>query len=464
MGAYSIEIGGIGSMSSIFEKRKDKITSSAPLQYENPFVDELVEHYKARLLRDTNLEVLTKLSQGEMKLKIEQLISQFMSEERVIISRNDKELLITRILDESVGYGPLEPLINDSSITEILINGSNEVYVERLGKLQLTEVKFRNDEHIRHIVDRIVAPIGRRIDESSPMVDARLPDGSRVNAVIPPISLNGTLVSIRKFRKEPFKMQDLLNFNSLNRTMAKFLEAVVKAKMNTLISGGTGSGKTSLLNVLAVAIPPNERVVTIEDSAELRLDRPNVVGMEARPANVEGSGEVSIRQLVKNSLRMRPDRIIVGEVRSGEAFDMLQAMNTGHEGSITTVHANSPDDALRRVEAMVVMAGMDLPSHIVREYIVGALDIIIQATRLTDGTRKIVSISEVIETSRGQHEIKEIFTFKRTGLKEDGTVEGYFTPTGYVPQSLQRLKTFGIDLYEAEFTPIGSEEELWSKR
>jgi pilus assembly protein CpaF len=443
-------------MSSLFDKRKEKMAKNRPAsyEYENHLVDDLVEHYKARLLRDTNLEALTQLSQGEMRLRIEQLVSQFMSEERVIISRHDKELLISRILDESVGFGPLEPLINDESITEILINGYREVYVERLGKLEISDIKFRDDEHVRHIVDRIVAPLGRRIDESSPMVDARLPDGSRVNAVIAPISLNGTLVSIRKFRAEPFKMDDLLNFNSLSSGMAHFLEAVVKSKLNILISGGTGSGKTTILNVLAASIPFGERVVTIEDSAELRLDRPNVVGMEARPQNVEGKGEVTIRNLVKNALRMRPDRIIVGEVRSGEAFDMLQAMNTGHEGSITTVHANSPDDALRRVEAMVVMAGMDLPSHIVREYIVGALDIIIQATRLTDGTRKIVSISEVRKSRDGSHEIKEIFTFKRTAMKKDGSIEGYYTATGYVPQCLERLRVFGHDLSESVFSPL----------
>ncbi|MFE8703868.1 CpaF family protein [Cytobacillus sp. FJAT-54145] len=447
-------------MASIFERRKDKINSSAKLQsyqYENHLVDELVEHYKNRLLRDTNLEVLTKLSQGEMRLSIEQFVSQFMAEEKVIISRHDKEILINRILDESVGYGPLEPLINDPSITEILINGFEEVYVERLGKLELSEVKFRDDDHVRHIVDRIVAPIGRRIDESSPMVDARLPDGSRVNAVIPPISLKGTLVSIRKFRKEPFKMDDLLNFNALNSAMSQFLDGVVKAKMNTLISGGTGSGKTTILNVLATSIPKGERIVTIEDSAELRLERPNVASLEARPANVEGSGEVTIRQLVKNALRMRPDRIIVGEVRSGEAFDMLQAMNTGHEGSLTTVHANSPDDALRRVEAMVVMAGMELPSHIVREYIVGALDIIIQATRLTDGSRKIISISEVVKRPDGSHEVKEVFHFKRTGMSKEGKIEGYYTPTGYVPKCLERLEIFGISIPHSAFSPTYEE-------
>ena len=422
-------------------------------EYENHLVDDLVEHYKARLLRDTNLEALTQLSSGEMRLRIEQYVSTFMSEEKVIISRHDKELLITRILDESVGFGPLEPLINDPDITEILINGYQEVYVERRGKLQEVKIAFRNDEHVRHIVDRIVAPLGRRIDESSPMVDARLPDGSRVNAVISPISLSGTLVSIRKFRADPFKVEDLLEFESLNQDMATFLDGVVRSKMNTLISGGTGSGKTTLLNVIASLIPYGERVITIEDSAELRLDRPNVVGMEARPANVEGKGEVSIRNLVRNALRMRPDRIIVGEVRSGEAFDMLQAMNTGHEGSITTVHANNADDALRRVESMVIMAGMDLPSTIIREYIVGALDIIIQATRLTDGTRKIVSISEVQKTD-GKHRIVEIFKFQRTGLTKDGDVEGHFTPTGEIPQCLDRIRVFGIDIDETLFRPV----------
>lgn len=442
-------------MASIFERRKELASQKKAVsyQYDNHLVDELVEHYKARLLRDTNLEVLTQLSQGEMRLKIEQYVSQFMSEERVVISRHDKELLVTRILDESVGLGPLEPLIHDATVTEILINGYNEVYVERKGKLEQENITFRDDEHVRHIVDRIVAPLGRRIDESSPMVDARLADGSRVNAVIPPISLNGTLVSIRKFRAEPFQMDDLLEFHSLDETMAYFLDCVVKSKMNTLISGGTGSGKTTILNVVASSIPNYERVITIEDSAELRLNRPNVVGMEARPSNVEGKGEVTIRNLVRNALRMRPDRIIVGEVRSGEAFDMLQAMNTGHEGSLTTVHANTPDDALRRVESMVIMAGMDLPSSIIREFIVGALDIIIQATRLTDGKRKIVSISEVQKHDDGTSDIVEIFTFKRTGMSQDGDVIGYFTPTGAKPKCLERIRMFGIDISESLFIP-----------
>ncbi|SEU05160.1 pilus assembly protein CpaF [Salinibacillus kushneri] len=435
-------------MPSLFDKRKEKMVQGGSTTSE---VEHLVEHYKARLLRDTNLEALTSLSEGEMRLKIEQLISQFMSEEKVIIPRQDKTLLINRILDESVGYGPLEPLIHDESITEILINGYDEVYIERFGKLERSQVTFRDDDHVRHVVDRIVAPIGRRIDESSPMVDARLPDGSRVNAVIPPVSLNGTLVSIRKFKKDPFKMEDLLRFDTLNYTMAMFLEAVVQAKLNVLISGGTGSGKTTLLNVLATCISHEERVVTIEDSAELRLDRANVVGMEARSANVEGKGEITIRKLVKNALRMRPDRIIVGEVRGGEAFDMLQAMNTGHEGSITTVHANAPDDALRRVEAMVVMAGLELPSRIIREYIVGAVDIVIQVNRMTDGTRRMVSISEVKKNGDGSHEMREIFTFKRTGMTENGKVKGFYQATGYVPQCLERINVFGNQISDSIF-------------
>jgi pilus assembly protein CpaF len=419
---------------------------------ENQYINELVEHYKTRILKEANLEMLTSLPQGEMRLKIEQLISQFMSEEKIILPRHDKEILLTRIIDESVGFGPLEPLLNDPTITEILINGYKEIYIEKLGKLQQVPIRFRDDNHVRHVIDRIVAPLGRRIDESSPMVDARLPDGSRVNAVIPPISLNGTLVSIRKFRKDPFKMTDLLNFGTLNESMSVFLDAIVKSKLNILISGGTGSGKTTLLNVLGNSIPAKERVITIEDSAELRLDKSNVVGMEARPENVEGEGEITIRHLVKNSLRMRPDRIIVGEVRGAEAFDMLQAMNTGHEGSITTVHANTPFDALRRVEGMVIMAGMDLPSHIIREYIVGALDFIVQASRLTDGTRKITSICEIYRNDDGEIEINEIFTFKRTGMKSGGQVEGDFTPTGVIPRCLERLSVFGIDLPEKLFT------------
>ncbi|HZG18248.1 MAG TPA: CpaF family protein [Candidatus Bathyarchaeia archaeon] len=425
--------------------------AAAPSYHNNPYIDQLAEHYKARLLRETNLERLTSLDATEMRLAIERMVSQYMSEEKVVIPRSEKELLLTRLINESVGLGPLEPLLADPDITEISINGHKEVYIEKKGRLELTELKFRDEEHLRHIVDRIVAPLGRRIDESSPMVDARLKDGSRVNAVIPPISLNGTLVSIRKFRKDPYTMDDLMEFGSFDERMSRFLQGIVEAKMNVLISGGTGSGKTTLLNAVSRAIPHYERVITIEDSAELKLDRPNMVGMEARPPNMEGKGEVTIRHLVRNSLRMRPDRIIVGEVRGAEAFDMLQAMNTGHEGSLTTVHANSPSDAFNRLEGMVVMAGMDLPSSIVREYIVSALDYIVQVTRLSDGTRKMVSISEVITTKDKKVEVNEIFHFKRTGIGKRGEVLGYFTPTGIIPECLERLRVYGIDIDESMF-------------
>jgi pilus assembly protein CpaF len=431
--------------------------------YNNPFIDELVEHYKTRLLNESNLDQITNLSRAEMRVAIERVVTQFMQEEKVVIPRSDKEKLLTKLIDESVGFGPLESLLNDPDITEILINGHDEVYIEKKGRLELTNMKFRDEAHVRHIIDRVVAPLGRRIDESSPMVDARLHDGSRVNAVIPPVSLKGTLVSIRKFRKDPLTMDELIGLESLSEEMSKFLQAIVTAKMNIIISGGTGSGKTTLLNGVARSIPFNERVITIEDSAELRLDRPNVVGMEARPANVEGAGEITIRQLVKNSLRMRPDRIIVGEVRGAEAFDMLQAMNTGHEGSLTTVHANSPRDALGRVEGMVIMSGMDLPTSVIREYIVGAIDFIVQGERLTDGKRKIVSISELITDLEGKIQINEIFTYKKTGMGSSGEVNGYFTPTGIVPQCLDRLKIFGLDIKEEMFKPVGGQLHEYSR-
>lgn len=446
---------------SLFRKKFDPINIEEPVEDHlhmpkaNPMIDDLVEHYKMRLLAETNLEHLISLNEGERRLTIERLINQFMAEEKVIIPRNDKELLLSRIIDESVGFGPLESLLNDKSITEILVNGPNEVFIEKKGRLERANITFKDEAHIRHIIDRVIAPLGRRLDESSPMVDARLPDGSRVNAVIPPISLNGTLISIRKFRKTPFEMDDLISFQSLNQEMARFIEALVEVKTNVLISGGTGSGKTTLLNAVAKSIPAYERVITIEDSAELRLNRASVVGMEARPANVEGKGEVSIRQLVRNALRMRPDRIIVGEVRGAEAFDMLQAMNTGHEGSLTTVHANTPADAIRRVEGMVVMAGMDLPTHIVREYIVGALDYIIQAERLTDGSRKIVNVAEVYVDEKNQIQVQDIFRFNKTGIDSNGKVDGFFTATGVIPKCLEQMRIHGIHLDSSLFEVKG---------
>ncbi|WP_221569138.1 CpaF family protein [Alkalihalobacillus sp. TS-13] len=410
-----------------------------------------VRHYKSRLIKEANLESITTLPAQERKQTIERLVKQMIEEEKVIIPQSEMDQIINQIINESVGYGPLEALLQDDSITEIMVNGPREVYIERGGKLEPADIRFKDNQHIRHIIDRIIAPLGRRIDESSPMVDARLLDGSRVNAVIPPITLDGPSISIRKFNKTPFTMEDLMEFGSFTDRMAAFLKAAVQSKLNMLVSGGTGSGKTTLLNVLSDSIPRGERIVTIEDMAELRFTYDNLVRMEARPENMEGKGEVTIRQLVKNALRMRPDRIIVGEVRSSEAIDMLQAMNTGHEGSLTTVHANSPKDALGRLEAMVIMSGLPLTVDVIRGYFVGALDLIVQTSRQTDGKRKIVSIAEIFEEN-GEIVIKDIFRFVRTGVQSDGSVKGHFESTGYVPKAFERFKAFGIEVPESMFS------------
>lgn len=418
-------------------------------------VTELAQHFKARLLRETDLEKLTQMPPEELKVTLDRLVGRYLADEQVVITRQERERLVNKIINESVGFGPLEPLLKDDEITEIMVNGPYNIFYEKKGKIYKADIQFRDEEALRHVIDRIVAPIGRRIDTSSPMVDARLPDGSRVNAVIPPISLNNvSLLSIRKFRKDPIRMHHLVEFGSLTQDMADFLTSLVKAKLNIIISGGTGSGKTTLLNALACFIPENERIITIEDMAELRIPHNHVVGLEARPANVEGKGEITIRQLVRNALRMRPDRIIVGEVRGAEAFDMLQAMNTGHEGSLTTVHANSPQDALRRLEGMVMMSGMELPSSIIREYIVGAVDFIIQIGRLPDGQRKMLSIAELQKDDRGGFEMVEIFRFQQTGVSDKGVVQGYHTATGKLPRCHQRLKAYGVPVNPRIFDPV----------
>ncbi len=413
-------------------------------------VDIWVKHYKSRLIKEANLESLIVLNPIERKQTIERLVLQMISEERVIIPNDQIEEIIQQLINESVGYGPLEALLKDDSITEIMVNGPNDVFIERNGKLEQSGVRFNNEEHIRHIIDRIIAPLGRRIDESSPMVDARLLDGSRVNAIIPPISLDGPSISIRKFRKDPFALEDLMAFGSFSMEMGEFLKAAVQAKTNILVSGGTGSGKTTLLNVLSASIPKGERIVTIEDMAELRFSYDNLVRLEARPPNMEGTGEVMIRHLVKNALRMRPDRIIVGEVRGSEAIDMLQAMNTGHEGSLTTVHANSPKDALGRLEAMVIMAGLPLTVDVIRGYFVGALDLIVQTSRFSDGKRRIVNIAELIEED-GEIIAKDIFVFHRKATLSDGRIEGEFRPTGYMPKLMDRFNSHGIAFDETIF-------------
>jgi pilus assembly protein CpaF len=366
-------------------------------------------------------------------------------EEQIVLSRNEKRLLYEQIVAEILGFGPLEPLLSQDGLTEIMVNGPKNIYVERLGKINRVNSSFEDDEHLMRIIDRIVAPLGRRIDESSPMVDARLPDGSRVNAVIPPIALNGPTLTIRLFSKIPLTIDNLVEYGSITREAVEFLKACVVARLNIVVSGGTGSGKTTLLNVLSGFIPDDERIVTIENAAELQLRQEHVVTLESRPPNVENRGAVTIRDLVVNSLRMRPDRIVVGEVRAGEALDMLQAMNTGHDGSLTTAHANSTRDLLARLETMVLMAGMDLPHRAIREQISSAIDLIVHTDRLRDGTRKVISISEVQGMEGDVITMSEIFRFEQTSI-ENGKVIGRLRPTGLRPKFMHRVQAAGIML------------------
>ncbi|MEL6546349.1 MAG: CpaF family protein, partial [Myxococcota bacterium] len=356
----------------------------------------------------------------------------------------DPDSLTEQVLDEALGLGPLEEFLADDAVNEILVNGSRQVYVEIGGRLKLTDRTFSSDQAVLGVIERIVAPLGRRIDESSPMVDARLRDGSRVNAIIPPLALNGPTITIRKFTREPLQVDDLVAHSTMTADMADFLEIAVKARKNVLISGGTGSGKTTTLNVLSGFVPEKERIITIEDAAELKLDQAHVVRLEARPSNIEGRGQISIRDLVRNALRMRPDRIVIGECRGGEALDMLQAMNTGHEGSLTTVHANSPRDALARLETMVLMSGMELPVRAIREQIASAIDIVIQQIRFPDGSRKITHISEVTGLEGDVLTMQDIFDFDQQGFDGDGRVQGEFNPTGFVPRFYDDLGAMGI--------------------
>lgn len=355
-----------------------------------------------------------------------------------------RKKLIEQIYDETIGLGPLEVLLKDDSISEIMVNGPDQIYVERKGKLELTPIKFRDNNHVLNIIDRIISPIGRRCDESTPMVDARLQDGSRVNAIIPPVSLVGPSITIRKFSKTPLAIADLIKYNSLSYQMASFLEACVIGKANIMVFGGTGSGKTTLLNTLSGFIPENERIVTIEDAAELQLKQPHTITLESRPENVEGTGAITIRDLVKNSLRMRPDRIVVGEVRAGEALDMLQAMNTGHDGSLTTAHANTTRDLLSRLETMVLMAGMGLPSRAIREQISSAFHIIVHQSRLRDGSRKIMKISEILGMESDTIILQDIFVFNQDGYDTNGNIKGKFVSTGIRPKILERLADEGV--------------------
>ncbi|WP_416196752.1 CpaF family protein [Selenomonas sp.] len=387
----------------------------------------------------------------QVELIIEHYVEEVMAEDPFAIPRGERAQVVADIRDEMLGLGPIESLRKDSSVTEIMVNGPKQIFVERMGKLELTDVKFHDTAHLMNIIERILSPLGRRIDESSPLVDARLKDGSRVNIIIPPLSLIGPCVTIRKFSATPLTVENLISFGTMDEKMATFLRACVKARINILVSGGTGSGKTTTLNVISSFIPEGERIVTIEDAAELRLQQTHVVTLEARPANIEGKGQITIRDLVRNALRMRPDRIIVGEVRSGEALDMLQAMNTGHDGSLTTAHANSPRDALSRLETMVLMSGLELPVRAIREQISSAIDLILHQSRIRDGSRKITYITEVQRMEGNTITTQDIFQFVQTGFDESGKALGHFACTGLKPSFLDKFQLNGVDLPENFF-------------
>lgn len=385
-----------------------------------------------------------------LRSKIEEIFCQVLMEQNILYNLSVRNQMLEWVMADIIGYGPIEPLLNDPDITEIMVNGHDKVYVERFGLIESTDVKFDNDAHLLRIIDRIVSPIGRRVDENSPMVDARLPSGYRVNATIPPLSLIGPVLTIRKFATKPFTINDLIANGTLSMALASFLKNCVEARVNIVVSGGTGTGKSTFLNVLSSFIPVAERVITIEDTAELQLHQPHVVRLEKRPPNIEGKGEITIRQLVINALRMRPDRIIVGECRGEEALDMLQAMNTGHDGSMTTIHSNSPRDALRRIETMVMMAGMELPLKAIREQVASSIELIIHQERLKDGTRKITKVSEVQGMEGDTIVMQDLFIFNYISVK-NGIVKGNLTPTGLRPQFLHKLTANGIEIPESVF-------------
>ncbi len=408
-------------------------------------LQEVEEKVRQHLMTRVDAQMLAKRDDPAIQMQLRRLLDESIERESAGIARLDRARLIERIMNDAFGYGPIQSLVEDPTITEIMVNRWNQVYYERDGQICRSELAFRDEQHVKNIIEKIVAPIGRRIDEASPMVDARLPDGSRVNAIIPPLALDGSCVTIRKFGKG-LTVDDLVRMEAFSSEDVEFFQACVKGKLNILISGGTGSGKTTVLNVLSSFIPATERIVTIEDSAELRLQQEHVVRLESRPVNIEGKGDVSIRSLVRNALRMRPDRIIVGEVRGGEALDMLQAMNTGHEGSLTTLHANSPRDALSRLEVMVLMAGEELPHRAIREQIASSIDLIIQVARMRDGGRKVVEVCEVRGLSEdGQIELGNVFMFEESA-DSSGIVKGVLKPTGQVPKCLKKMNWYGVSL------------------
>ncbi|MBO9325996.1 MAG: CpaF family protein [Roseiflexus sp.] len=420
-------------------------TPPAQRREEENSIIELRQRVQQRLINELDPK-LDLSNVARVRQQVEEIFNTILDSENIVLSRSERARLFESIAADILGFGPLQELLNDPEISEIMVNGPKKVYVEKRGKIQLTDVTFVDEQHVLRVIDRIVAPLGRRIDESSPMVDARLPDGSRVNAVIRPIALCGPTISIRKFRKEGITIEDLIRFGSLTREMAEFLAACVRASLNIVVSGGTGSGKTTMLNVLSSFIPDDERIITVENAAELQLRQEHVVPLESRPPNIEGKGEISIRDLVINTLRMRPERIVVGECRGGEALEMLQAMNTGHDGSMTTLHANSPRDAIARIETMCLMAGMDLPVRAIREQIASAINLIVQLARLKDGSRKVVYITEVQGMEGDVVVLSDIFVFEQQGIDERGKVIGQLKPTGIRPRFIDRFEERNIYL------------------
>ncbi len=406
------------------------------------------------LINRMDLTKLSALSPEQVHAEVSRLAESVLAQEKMPLSTVERDRLVNDVQHELFGLGPLEPLLADSTISDILVNTYGKIYVERRGKLEMTNVAFKDDEHLMRVIERIVSSVGRRIDESSPMVDARLRDGSRVNAIIPPLSIDGPVLSIRRFGAEPLRMNLLIEHKALTKDIADMLQMCVSARLNVLISGGTGAGKTTLLNALSAYIPQDERIVTIEDSAELQLQQPHVVRLETRPPNIESKGEVTQRDLVRNALRMRPDRIVIGEVRGGEAIDMLQAMNTGHDGSLTTVHANTPRDALTRLETMIQMTGMRLSDRAMRQQIASAINLVVQVARLSDGTRRVTSISEITGMEGETITMQEIFQYERTGVDTNGMVIGRFRPTGIRPRFAERLKLSGFTLPRVFFEEV----------
>src|SRR5664280_897932 len=418
-----------------------RLLSQAPVRES---LREVKFRIQSRVIQDLDPK-LDLANQVEVRRQIEEIFGRVIDEEGLALTRAERVRMLEQITDEIIGLGPLEPLLRDETVTEIMVNGPRQVYIERAGRLELTNVVFQNDDHVMRIIDRIISPIGRRIDESSPMVDARLTDGSRVNAIIPPLSLIGPVITIRKFSASPFTVDDLIRFGTATPEMFDFLRACVEARLNIFVSGGTGSGKTTTLNVLSSFIPTDERIVTVEDAAELQLRQEHVVTLESRPPNIEGRGAIAIRDLVRNALRMRPDRIIVGECRGGEALDMLQAMNTGHEGSLTTIHSNSPRDTLSRVETMTLMAGFDLPLRVIREQMASAIDLVVHLARLRDGTRRVTHVAEVQHMEGDVTVMQDVFVFEQTGIVE-GKIQGRLKPTGIRPKFVEKFEVQGIHL------------------